>query len=83
MHHCECCNNTGEARGDGYLDCGARGCTAARDRAELNEFVSGLRGLTIYETWWAIHQRAVAITEKACEDRIAAQTLVVRLPAQS
>ena len=82
MAHCPICNDTGEAHGNyGMLDCAAPGCTAAVERAALNEFtLAQRRALPSYDLDWAIHQRAVAMTEKACAERIAAQAIVARLP---
>lgn len=80
MAKCSICNDTGGE----YLDCNAPDCNAAIERMALNDFVRRYKELhrcaDPAEVAWAIHQRATAITEKACEERFKAQSLVVSVP---
>lgn len=85
MNHikCEKCGDTGATSESGYLDCAAPGCTAAAERAEMESFIDTKRHMlreSVYELAWLVHQRATALAQKACDEYIAAQSIVVKLP---
>lgn len=71
---CPRCNDTGEGSGKyGILDCQEPNCTAASERAVLNEWCDKLPNLTLYDLRWTVYQYAMRL----CEEKIAAQSIVV------
>jgi hypothetical protein len=60
---CTICHGTGEASGDGNLDCTA--CSAASDRAALNAYVKSLGPVAKEDLLWLVHQRAVSQVQQA------------------
>lgn len=79
MTTCLICGDTGEVGGMGFLDCCAPSCTAAVDRAALNQFVESEERnfATENDIHWAIHQRATRLAEQACERKYESLTIVV------
>lgn len=55
---CPVCFGTGDASGQGALDCTA--CSAATTRAALNAYVKSLGPVTQEDLLWLVHQRAVS-----------------------
>lgn len=55
---CAVCDDTGEASGDGMLDCRAPGCNAAITRAELNRRMSFALHMSPADRDWAVFQYA-------------------------
>lgn len=64
---CKICNGTGERGQYGTLDCAAPGCTAAEERAALNDFIEKaqrIERMTPYDLHWAIYKFAMHQTTK-------------------
>lgn len=71
---CPRCGDTGEGSGHfGILDCQEPGCNAATERAALNTWFESHRQDNPYDQRWAVYQYAMRL----CEEKIAAQSLVV------
>lgn len=64
MIKCTICGGSGESTGNGMLDCPAPDCTAATDRATLNDSIAALGPMTRDDIAWAAYKAGVAVSEE-------------------
>mgnify|MGYP001610819689 CR=1 FL=1 len=66
---CTICGDTGEAFRYGSLDCAAPGCTAAVERAALNDAVAASEPLSEYDLQWLAYQLGKAAAGKTTGEK--------------
>ena len=78
MIKCPICSGSGESTGNGMLDCPAPDCTAATDRATLNDSIAALGPMTRDDIAWAAYRAGVAVSEERHAREVAELAAMVR-----